>query len=449
MTFTTPYVSVDGIPSAIPTQLEYTSQAMSSAYYNSIAAFVNVLNIQPSTGQPDPALAITSANVNQINAALYELTNLAKYGIIITSSGQVFYPSSVVSAGYLAAHNLTSQSPPSAGKSTYSLSLMTMTMAQDYNSILQSLAAVGVNVSTAGNTIPSVSNAQVMQWRDLAVQVSAIADIVQGAELEGYGGSQSLQGLLETDYVQAGNEIISNNMAQLNSALNVTQNILNSLAQLQNIHNEVTTSASTFNGPKTSAFDYASTYGQGSPSGWAGVYQQAASAFFNAPVTPVIISTVAPGSPGYVSAYQQLVSVRKSLSAELTQLSAITPTSTLSNSTSLYQTLKKVLSDLNTAFVTSTGTPIVSATSPGAASAGFRKWMLDNYSAYNNPTATQAGQYQQDITFAITAGENLNDTQKETVRNFLFIFEEYYQSAAAALQAITQIIQQMAQNISK
>lgn len=449
MTFTTPYVTIDGIPSAIPTQLEYTNRPMASAYFNAITAFVNVLNIQPSANQPFPALAITTANVNQVNAALFQLTKLAKYGVIATSSGQVIFPDSVVSAGFLAAHNLSPQFPPSAGKSSYHLYLMTMSMAQDYDAILRSLAAIGVNVNAAGANFPQVSALQLMQWRDLAVQVSAIARVVQAAELEGFGGAQSLQGLIETDYVQAGNDIISKNMAQLNSALHITQQILSSLAQLQSIHNQVTTKASTFLNPNgTGPFDYTVDYGATGPSGWAGIYQHAASAFFNKPVTPVIISTVAPGHPGFPNAYKQLVSVRATLSAQLKLLSANTPTSALANSTSLYQTVKKVLSDLNTAFTTPTGTPIFSTTPSGAASAGFKKWMLDNYSAFNNPTANQAGQFQQNITFAITAGENLNDTQKETVRNFLFIFEEYYQSAAAALQAITQIIQKMAQHIS-
>jgi hypothetical protein len=53
------------------------------------------------------------------------------------------------------------------------------------------------------------------------------------------------------------------------------------------------------------------------------------------------------------------------------------------------------------------------------------------------------------ITTAITAGENLNDTQKEKVRRFMFVFEEYYKSASAILTKITQIIQRMAQGINR
>ena len=43
----------------------------------------------------------------------------------------------------------------------------------------------------------------------------------------------------------------------------------------------------------------------------------------------------------------------------------------------------------------------------------------------------------------------LIDVQKEDVRNFLFVFEEFYKSASAILQRISQMIEKMAQNISR
>jgi hypothetical protein len=48
---------------------------------------------------------------------------------------------------------------------------------------------------------------------------------------------------------------------------------------------------------------------------------------------------------------------------------------------------------------------------------------------------------------AITSAQGLNDTQTEQVRQYMFIFEEYYKSASALLNAITQIIQKFAQGI--
>lgn len=448
MTYSTPYVTVNGIPTAIPTQVEYTNGKMASAYYNAILAFMGVLQIKGTSANPYPAAIISAGNVDQINAALTQLTYLAKYGVIVTSSGQVIYPSTAVSAGFLASHNLSSNIPPSAGKSSYRQYLMTMTMAQDYDAILRSLAAVGVNTNAAGNNVPSITLSQLQQWKDLSVQVSAVANIVQAAALEGYGGAKNLQALIEIDYVQTGNQIISQNMANLKSALNVTQQILNYLSDLQNLHNQVTVKTSTFNFCYAQGGQNGVTNSTHGVSAWSPIYQQAASAFFNTKVTPIILSSITPGvnSSGYINAYKNLVSIRTSLSAQLAKLSAVTSASDRANNTTLYGRLSQVLKDLNTTFVTSTGSPILSTTPPGAASAGFKKWMLDNYSAYNS---VESGQFQQNITFAITAGENLNDTQKETVRNYLYIFEEYYKSASAALQAITQIIQKMAQNIAR
>lgn len=438
MTFTTPYVAITGIPSTIPTKLEFTNGKMASAYYASILAFVNVLNIQPTSSQPYPALRVSAGNVLQINAALKELTNLAKYGIIVTSSGQVFYPSATVNSAFLAAHNLSQAVPPSAGKSSYQTFLMTMSMAQDYDVVLRSLAAVGVDVNASGTNSPTVNLNELQQWRDLAIQVSAIPRAVQAAELEGFGGAQNLQNLIEVDYVQTGNLIISQNMADLYSALNITQGVLITLGQMQSLHNELMTRSSAF------TFDYQSTYGADNPSEWSPIYQSAASAYFNQPITPVITSGF-----NLASGYMQLISLRNALSAEIAQLSANTPASALTSKTSLYGTLKQVMTDLNTAFVDSHGHPVISTTPPHDAEVGFSRWELDNYSSFNSASANNAGQYQQNITFAITAGENLNDTQKETVRNYLFIFEEYYKSASSALQAITQLIQKMAQNIAR
>lgn len=444
MTFTTPTVNVYGIPSGVPTRFEYTNQAMADEYSLAIQGFVNVLSVQG-------ALNLTSANQNAVNSALLVLTNLAKYGIIVTTGGQVFHPTSPISPAYLAANGLSND--PAANLSTYSQFFMTMTMAQNYDQILRSLAAVGVDVNAAGNLVPSVTLEQLQRWRDLAVQVSSVAGAVRAAQIEGVAGAKNLQNMIEVDYVQTGNEIISNNMAQLKSALNITQQILDNLAVLQNIHNQITTRVSVFN------FNYqdpnqpgviSSTNAHG-PSVWAPAYQTAASAYFGRNVVPVLISSIDPGAgANYQSAFQSLVAVRERLKSEFHMLSVITSETDRNNPTSLYSRVKQVLEDLKNNFTDSQSGGEVSAFTPGSrASAGFKKWMLDNYASFNSAGMNKAGGFQQNITFAITSAENLNDTQKETVRNYLFIFEEYYKSASAALQAITQIIQKMAQNIAR
>jgi hypothetical protein len=76
-------------------------------------------------------------------------------------------------------------------------------------------------------------------------------------------------------------------------------------------------------------------------------------------------------------------------------------------------------------------------------------WITDNYNKTATVGVTSAGLIQQHITDAITAGQSLNTTQTESVRNFLYLFEEYYKSASAVLQAISQLIQKMADGIAR
>lgn len=447
MTFSTPVVNVYGIPSGVPTKLEYTSQEIANLYANAIQSFVDVLSVQGTPSSPQPAANIPAGYVSAVNNSLLVLTQLAKYGIITTTSGQVFHPSSPVTPAYLAAHGLSNV--PGSNLSTYTTSYMTMSMAQDYDKIVRSLAAIGINVDASGNNVPTVTLQNLQQWRDLAVQVSSVATAVRAAQIEGITGAKNLQNMIEVDYVQTGNEIISNNMAQLKSALNITQKVLDNLADLQNIHNQVTTKVSVF------AFNYQAHPGisagaANGASAWAPSYQNAASAYYGTNVIPILISGITPGGPHYVSAFKSLVAIRNRLTSDFKMLSVITGSADRTNPTSLYSRLKQVLEDLKNNFTDANGGGQVSGlTTSTNAAEGFKKWMLDNYASFNSAGINKAGGFQQNITFAITSAENLNDTQKETVRNYLFIFEEYYKSASAALQAISQIIQKFAQNISR
>lgn len=160
---------------------------------------------------------------------------------------------------------------------------------------------------------------------------------------------------------------------------------------------------------------------------------------------------------GFINLMQQLILVRDELSAQIPALSAITPrigvTPTNPNGSldpnSLLGRLKTVLGDFNTTFVTVAGQRISTNTSINSAFLGVRNWLLDKYNQKFTSDANTAGQIQNDITFAITAGESTNNTQNQKVQNFLFVFQEYYKAASAMLQQLTQIIQQMSQAIGR
>lgn len=149
-----------------------------------------------------------------------------------------------------------------------------------------------------------------------------------------------------------------------------------------------------------------------------------------------------------VSGIKELVKYRNMLSAQIAALQLV-DASGAGDPNSLQGRLRTVLDDIKRVFITSGGAQITSATSVSAAYNGFKTWMLDNFDAPRGPNSNEAGEFQQNITNAITAGQSLNDTQKENVRQFLFIFEEFYKSASAILQALTQIIERIAQSLGR
>lgn len=145
-------------------------------------------------------------------------------------------------------------------------------------------------------------------------------------------------------------------------------------------------------------------------------------------------------TPGGLSTmWAELVRVKRSFSTIISTLAKQTPSGSLTDPNTLLARVRTVYNDLNNLGPSY----IFISTLPNAYALGMlQKWILDSAGA-------STGVYQQHMTFAITAGQNLNDQQKQNVQNFLFIFEEYYKSASAVLQQITQIIQRMGQNISR
>lgn len=152
---------------------------------------------------------------------------------------------------------------------------------------------------------------------------------------------------------------------------------------------------------------------------------------------------------GLASTLQNLLYNKAILSAQVARLSALSPSSVTSPN-SLYSMTKKVLQNLSAALVTSSGTAINDNTTYVDAYFGLRKWLLDGYQTPAGTTTTNtAGAYQQNITFAVTAAESLNSRQQQQVSNYLYVFEQFEKSAAAILQQLTQIIQNIAQNIAR
>lgn len=317
--------------------------------------------------------------------------------------------------------------------------------------------------------------------------------------------SHTLQRLLEVNYVREGNRVLSTALEQLDDSLQATQKALDILATLQQLHNTVTVQSVgqfpfQFDGSglvieRPTAKPFLGTTiiqntniagGEGVDTNYMKTYLRMASAFYGLPIFPDFVydkQTTITGI-GDVNAYvTKLEDTKAQLSAAITQVDLVAP-GTSGDSSSFLGRLKQVYADLPP------------STNGQITVTDAKMWTLDFYRANEgqdysqnalqgsgtrldangnpinpvnasgeivNPVGTgylgtspvsgiradsaRAGTFQQNITFAITAGQSFNDTQKEKVRRYMFVFEEYYKSASSMLQKISQLIEKMAQGI--
>lgn len=235
----------------------------------------------------------------------------------------------------------------------------------------------------------------------------------------------NLQALIELSYVKTANETLAFNMASLNDALTTTKDVMDTLAGLQGLHNTISVEGKP-------PFDFNYLTGSGAD------YQDAAKAYFGTSLDPSF--SLAAGTSAQIQFSSDIAKLKAKLSAQIPLLSATTPTLPLNQGggedpNSLLAKIRAVLKDLNDNDITTYE--------------GQKSWVEDKYPALTGTDSTTAGLVQQRLTFAVTAGQSLNDTQKETVRRYLFLFEEYYKSASAVLQKISQLIEKMGQSIAR
>ncbi len=235
----------------------------------------------------------------------------------------------------------------------------------------------------------------------------------------------NIQALVELSYVKEANNVIYGALGSLETSLAVTADAVQSLTTLQNLHNYINASSkSAFN------FDYAGNSGN-----YSDAYSNAASAYFGTPIDPYF--TLSANDPAFPDMQQQLIDMKKHIKSVISALAVITPTLSggQPDPNTLLAGMQQVYKDLDNYDLTTYN--------------GVKKWVLDNYTQHGSALASDAGLIQQHITLAIVSGENLNNTQTESVREYLFVFEEYYKSASGIMNQINQIITKMAGNISQ
>lgn len=381
---------------------------------------------------------------------------------------------------------------------------MTIQMAGAMSQLYQTLTAVGI--PTDGSTITS---AQLANWYNFAYSSSTVQSTLASATLAVGPANATLQSLTELVYVQEGNNIISTNLNNLQSALSTTNNVLMTLTDVQTLANQITATnkesfqsfvnvalgatngvnwmdtsyaatqkflqngngkwllavnpgeysfyrnngynVRSFNGANGTVKHFIDLSGHGiglqpasnrftlqafgaDPSVFGVLIPSLASAFFGGILPP----QVAAGLQNSINPYVlQFLNYRTQIANEIQQLSAVT--GQLSNPQTLYGTLKAVYSNMNTAITVNHGYM------PSA----LKMWILDGQTTSGNTALGPSGSVQTNINNAITAGQNLNNSQTEQTRQYLFVFEEFYQSASSILSTITQAITTMAQNAGR
>jgi len=270
----------------------------------------------------------------------------------------------------------------------------------------------------------------------------------------------SLQSLVELVYVKQGNDLLASAFSQLNTSLEAAQGALATLTDLQNLHNQVGVQTTV---PFSSLFDYKSgtkTYtlsylsnGHTSltvievdgPDAYRSAYNLISSGYYT-PIDLTFQVTIPPngGNPkvtqtitsssqsGYIYFRDNMLAAKGKLSTYIQQLQSITDPAQRSGVDPLIQRLLTVYNEL-----------------PANNFTSMKSWVLDGNNDHSAAGVQDSGVIQRDLGTAITAAQSLNATQNQSVRQFMFQFQQYQQSAAAVLTILNQLFKSITSNISR
>lgn len=378
----------------VQTEFIETDQDVVVAYKKQFLIIQNVLATDPN--------ALTQADANSLASAISSLKSLAVSGLSVTRSD---------------IH----------GNLVTTTRRLTADMARQVDLLVRSMDAAGVGSS------PDV--VAIRRWQDLGVQG---INLVVNRAGQAINNNRSIQAMIELEYVKTGNDVLAEQLTSLRTALSTTQMVAKTLTQLQNIRNLLapeTKSAFTLSGLPT-----------GDLSAAIEEYNQLASAAFGKPLD-VVVNYKGQNPQNILN---QMTQIRQALSKELLILDQLTPPTISSTGqavrdpNSLGGKIATVLEDMQKFFDPSgSGSQVITQS-------GLEAWLIDNLNSHlgTDPAsaANAAGKIQTDIDAAIQAATNLNDQQKEQFQRYMFVFQEFYKSAASMLSTINQIIATMAQN---
>jgi hypothetical protein len=460
---------------------EFTSAKVAQDFQNSLAAFVNIFNLglDQSIDGVDPDSVTLAADIRaKLDDPEYatQLLN-ALIGGSVTKNYEVTgdpnrTPTAVEVTGLLnlLKNGLNVTDDPVLRPGQHYLSLE---MAGAVEQLVRSLQMAGVNIQPDGSgglqVIGGITATMIKNWRNLSASSDAIRRIIQYAGDASGNQNRTLQALVELIYVRTGNEMLSDSLERLEGAIEVTKGSLDALNRLQTLHNKITAedkdkfknvashlyvgsveetttyydASAVHNSTRTTTRTITPTMFVRGYNGQGGVNEAADNHF--TPIDPTILEKITEADR------IEFLSLRKDIMEEIRALSGQQGGD--DEAGTLLEKLRTVLADINKAFsaVGVSANGIVSTDAAHVKSA-LTRWILDSTGAAStalNIPGIEPGQIQRNLTAAISAGQSLNDTQKEEVRRYLFVFEEYYKSAASILSKITQILERMAQAIAR
>lgn len=261
--------------------------------------------------------------------------------------------------------------------------------------------------------------------------------------------SRSLQQVLMVDYVSRGNEILFNEMTLLKEAIDINQQSLSYLNALQDLMNQ--------KDPQKFILQLQDLNGVQIANNPQSQYDNFEKDTYNQAL-------------GTIAKFQgdgNLVTYLNGLSATDPTIPGGTPNGStplsaqafveINNAVATFGTISAATIIRNLEYlrdeITSKGG------SSGSGLVGSINKIISDFQSLPPPNPVQTwiqdvqegkeGQFQRDLGNAIVSSQSFNDTQRENLREVMFVFEEFYKSATGLLSRLTQLIEKMADGIAR
>lgn len=429
--------SIDTIGVVPVNHAEYRDPTLVNIYLASLQTLQNVL-----TAGQTPGYQATINDYDTIMAAIQQLSDLAHNGVYSDSTRTTTY--------------------------------INLDMAQDLDSVMRTLQTAGIPPPSDVNLTEAQQIQLVKNWQSLAgfgyndifnqairlVSAYTVTDPTSGRQIvidPRETDGRTLQSMIEINYIGTCNQVLATNLTSLQSALHITSSVVGLLTYLQNFANAqlAIPSKSPFVMPQ-SAID------AGSLVDFKKAYSGAAGNYFSQ-IFPSVINTPS-------DAPKKLYDIRLELGKQLLRLPggqnpATASTGTLANA--VYKVVKDISAMYTAIFQRILNLP--SAEYPSTVrfntpsvlyglniglfnqfySPAVYLWCIDGQNLAAGADPLTVGAIQNNLSQAINNAENLNGSQKDSVKNYLYLYQQFYQSASAILTYVNQTLVSMGKKTRK